>query len=146
MLLYLMLINISSLLSANESSCRYKVSGVYCLFSKDLPVNKNVMPSIGNGYIGTIIMSDTFHVSVIYNGRANVKPVDLFKTKKLKYGFKSGIRKQRSWESNHTHHAHLPSPLDVNFTLNMTERRSYALGLKYGVFYQWFDNSIVHIE
>ena len=122
------------------------MSGVYCLFTKDLPDNKNFMPSIGNGYIGTIIMSDTFHVSGIYNGKANVKPVHLFTTEKLKYGFKSGIGKQSSWKSNHTHRAHLPSPLAVNFTLDIKGSRSYALDLKHGVFYQWFDNSVVHIE
>ena len=122
------------------------MSGDYCLFTKDLPDNKNFMPSVGNGYIGTVIMSDVLHVSGIYNGKANVKPVHLFTIKNLKYGFKGGIRKQRSWESNHTHRAHLPSPLAVNFTLNVKGSRSYALDLKHGVFYQWFDNSVVHIE
>ena len=137
---------ISSLLSANESSCRYRMPGVYCLFTENLPDNKNFMPSIGNGFIGTIVMSDVLHVSGMYNGKANVKPVHLFTTEKLKHGFKKGIRKQSSWESNHTHRAHLPSPLAVNFTLNIKGSRSYALDLKHGVFYQWFDNSAVHIE
>lgn len=136
----------SSVLSTNESSCRYRMSSVYCLFTKDLPVNKNFMPSIGNGYIGTIIMSDALHVSGMYNGKADVKPVHLFTTETLKHGFKKGIRKQSSWESNHTHRAHFPSPLAMNFTLDIKGSRSYALDLKHGVFYQWFDNSVVHIE
>ena len=120
--------------------------GVYCLFTKYLPDHQKFMPSIGNGYLGTIIMSDALHVSGIYNGKANVKPIHLFTAEKLKHGFKSGIRKQSSWESNHTHRAHLPSPLAVNFTLDIKGSRSYAIDLKHGVFYQWFDNSVVHIE
>ena len=146
MLFFLVLMEMFSVLCANKSSCRYRMSGIYCLFTKDLPNNKIFMPSIGNGYIGTIIMSDMLHVLGIYNGKANVKPVHLFTREKLKYGFKSGIIKQRSWESNHTHRAHLPSPYAVNFTLDIKRSRSYTLDLKHGLFYQWFDNSFVHIE
>ena len=107
------------------------------------------MPSIGNGYIGTIIMNDDIHVSGVYNGRANVEPIKNDRSTDYRRDiYENYEQAQRSINNmhQHTHRARIPSTVAINFTLGINGVRSYALDLQQGCFYQWFDSDDVGIE
>jgi hypothetical protein len=116
-------------------------------YTKELPVDKfstvsvtgnlpgNMMPSIGNGYVGTVLYSDTVHVSGLYNGKAYSKFYPIYPIKKLE----------------HTHRARLPSTCSLGFEVFEVEGdTSYALNIKEGIFYKWFNavsgNGTLEIE
>lgn len=83
----------------------------------------NFMPSVGNGYVGTVIFSDTVHISGVFNGPGNPKkhpiyPIFLYQ---------------------HAHRARVPSTASVNFNVKgIAGKTSYALDVGEGVFYKWF--------
>ena len=90
------------------------------------------MPSIANGYVGTVIWSDEVHVAGVFNGKAYVMP------------------NSHGWPHNyynHTHRARIPSTCAINFNLtgNFKANRSYALDVEDGVFYQWVQSEGVEI-
>ena len=88
-------------------------------FSKD----GNFMPSVANGYIGTVIYSDTVHVSGVYNGRAYPKKYPVYPV----------------YLYQHAHRARIPSTASMNFRIDGIQgKSSYALDVSEGVFYKWF--------
>ena len=88
-------------------------------YSKD----GNFMPSVANGYIGTVIYSDTVHVSGVYSGRAYPKKYPIYPV----------------YLYQHAHRARIPSTASINFRINGIEgKSSYALDVSEGVFYRWF--------
>lgn len=112
---------------------------------KNNGLNYKAMPSIGNGYVGTVVMSDEIHVSGVFNGKANVIPVG-----KDQKNWREEKKKEERSTSNgfteHTHRARIPSTIALNFTLNVEGKRLFALDIKKGVFYQWFDAKDILIE
>lgn len=96
---------------------RYSRTSVY--FSK----NGNFMPSVANGYVGTVIYSDTVHVSGVFNGKAYPKKYPIYPV----------------YLYQHAHRARIPSTASINFKINGIEgKSSYALDVGEGVFYKWF--------
>lgn len=93
--------------------------------------NGNFMASVANGYVGTVIYSDTVHVSGVYNGKAYQKkypiyPIDLYE---------------------HPHRARIPSTASLNFKIRKTPgNTSYALDVYEGVFYKWFEAVNLTVE
>ena len=86
--------------------------------------NGTLMPSVGNGYIGTVIFSDSVHVSGVFNGKAYPKkkpyPVYFYQ---------------------HAHRARIPSTASIDFSVVQTGLKgtvSYALDVHEGVFYKRF--------
>ena len=98
-------------------------------YVKDCP-RRTFLPSIGNGYVGTIAMSDEVHVAGLYNGKAYVKP-------------RSGWP---VYYYEHTHRARIPSTLSIDFTLDIPGKRSYALDVRSGTYVQWFEGNGIQIE
>lgn len=92
-----------------------------------------IMASIGNGYLGTIIYSDTVHISGVYNGRAHSRAWPIYPV----------------YWIDHTHRARIPSTCAINYTVhNLDGGHSYALDVRDAVFYHWFrsNNSKFSIE
>lgn len=92
-----------------------------------------IMASIGNGYLGTIIYGDTIHVSGVYNGRAHSRRWPIYPV----------------YLNDHTHRARIPSTCAVNYTVhNVNGSHSYALDVRQAVFYHWFhsDDSRLTVE
>lgn len=87
----------------------------------------NMMPSVGNGYVGTVILSDTVHVSGLFNGKSYPKRYPIYPIN----------------ITQHTHRARLPSTCSIDFTvLNVTGRTSYGLNVTEGVYYKWFSDDL----
>lgn len=83
----------------------------------------NFMPSVGNGYVGTVIYSDTVHVSGVFNGPAHSKKYPIYPV----------------YLYQHAHRARVPSTASLNFKVKgISGRNSYALDVYEGVFYKWF--------
>lgn len=121
------------------SACSARKATPLCLYSTKLPdEQERFMPSIGNGYVATIVMSDTIHIAGVYNGKANISYT------KREGHYQPASRKEDG--DFVAHRARVSSPVSVNFTLDLPGRRSYALDIEDGVFYQWFDNEEVYIE
>lgn len=84
----------------------------------------NMMPTIGNGYVASVLYSDTVYVSGLYNGKAYPKfypiyPINI---------------------TQHTHRARLPSTCSLAFEVfGIQGDSSYALDIRKGIFYKWFD-------
>ena len=96
---------------------RYSRSSIS--FSK----NGNFMPSVANGYVGTVIYSDTVHVSGVFNGKAYPKKYPIYPV----------------YLYQHTHRARIPSTASINFKISgISGNSSYALDVHEGVFYKWF--------
>lgn len=92
-----------------------------------------IMASIGNGYLGTIIYSDTLHVSGVYNGKAHSREWPIYPV----------------YWNDHTHRARIPSTSAINYTVHeLSGSHSYALDVHDAVFYHWFrtSNSTFTIE
>ena len=88
-------------------------------FSKD----GNFMPSVANGYVGTVIYSDSVHVSGVYSGRAYPKKYPIYPV----------------YLYQHAHRARVPSTASMNFRIDgIKGKSSYALDVSEGVFYRWF--------
>lgn len=85
--------------------------------------NGNFMPSVANGYVGTVIYSDTVHVSGIFNGKAYPKKYPIYPV----------------YLYQHAHRARIPSTASLNFKIRgIKGKSSYALDVSEGVFYKWF--------
>lgn len=83
----------------------------------------NFMPSVANGYVGTVIYSDSVHVSGVFSGRAYPKKYPIYPV----------------FLYQHTHRARIPSTASVDFKIDGIEgKSSYALDVSEGVFYKWF--------
>ena len=93
--------------------------------------NGNFMPSVANGYIGTVIYSDTVHVSGVYNGKAYPKKYPIYPI----------------YLYQHPHRARIPSTASINFKIRRTPgNSSYALDVREGVFYKWFEAVNLTVE
>lgn len=92
----------------------------------------NFMPSVGNGYIGTVIYSDSIHVSGIFSGKANPKKKPVYPV----------------YFYEHTHRARIPSTcaLQVQVPSVHGGKDSYALDVRQGVFYRWFKAKNFNVE
>ena len=129
------------LIAEATSACSSRESSNMCLFTKTLPDEKDrFMPSIGNGYIATIVMNDAIHVAGVYNGNANITNAGE-QTLPLK------SKTHRKWENRHVaHRARVPSTAAVGFSqLVVPGVSSYALDVEFGVYYQWFDSKSIHV-
>ena len=85
--------------------------------------NGSFMASVGNGYVGTVIYSDTVHVSGVFNGKAYPKKHPIYPI----------------YLYQHAHRARIPSTASLNFRINgIKGKSSYALDVSEGVFYKWF--------
>lgn len=90
-----------------------------------------IMASVGNGYIGTIIYSDTIHLSGVYNGRAHSRRWPIYPV----------------YFNDHTHRARIPSTCAINYTVHdVNGNHSYALDVREGVFYHWFQSKDFYVE
>ena len=91
----------------------------------------NFMPSVANGYLGTVIYSDSVYVSGVYNGRAYPKKYPIYPI----------------YLYQHAHRARIPSTASINFKINgIKGRSSYALDVSEGVFYRWFQAVNLTVE
>lgn len=96
-------------------------------YSKD----GNFMPSVANGYVGTVIYSDSVHVSGVYNGKAFPKKYPIYPI----------------YLYQHAHRARIPSMASIDFKINATAGNlSYALDVSEGVFYKWFEAVNLTVE
>ena len=85
--------------------------------------NGTYMPSVANGYLGTVIYSDTVHVSGVYNGKAYAKKNPIYPV----------------YFKQHTHRARVPSTAAIDFSVSGIQgKTSYALDVQEAVFYKWF--------
>lgn len=85
--------------------------------------NGQFMASVGNGYLGTVIYSDTVHISGVFNGPSYPKKYPIYPV----------------YFYQHTHRARVPSTASVNFKVRgIPGNSSYALDVSEGVFYKWF--------
>ena len=109
------------------------------LFTKKLPLKDfstvsitgnrpgNMMPTIGNGYVASVLYSDTVYVSGLYNGKAYSKRYPIYPIN----------------ITQHAHRARLPSTCSLAFEVFGIEGESaYALDIKRGIFYKWFDAEV----
>jgi Trehalose and maltose hydrolases (possible phosphorylases) len=119
----------------NDDCLESKTSTATCIVTNSLPLaddgkklNYRNMPSIGNGYLGTVVMSDEIHISGVFNGRANVTPD--------KGDDKSGDKDRLIHK--HTHRARISSPVAINYTKPEVhhENRTYFLDILNGLFVQ----------
>lgn len=91
----------------------------------------NFMPSVANGYIGTVIYSDSIHVSGVFSGKSNPKTTQIYPV----------------YLYEHAHRARLPSTCALEFEVpGISGKNSYALDVKEGVFYHWFKASELSVE
>lgn len=91
----------------------------------------NFMPSVANGYIGTVIYSDSIHVSGVFSGKSNPKTTQIYPV----------------YLYEHAHRARLPSTCALEFEVpGISGKNSYALDVKEGVFYHWFKASKLSVE
>jgi len=93
--------------------------------------NGTLMPSVANGYIGTVIYSDTVHVSGVFNGKAYPKKKPVYPV----------------YFYEHAHRARIPSTVAIDFRLGGIQgKTSYALDVREGVFYKWFKAENLDVE
>jgi hypothetical protein len=94
-------------------------------------VSGNFMPSVANGFIGTVIYSDAIHVSGVFNGKANLKQTPIHSV----------------FLYEHTHRARLPSTCALGFKVpSVSGKNSYAMDVMEGVFYRWFQANQFSVE
>ena len=129
------------LVSAALISCSSSLSSPTRLTAKHLPTYKSsvfvvgspagtFMPSVGNGYLGSVVFSDRVHISGVYSGRAHSKKAPIYPVH-LK---------------QHTHRARIPSTAAIEFSTSLEGNRSYALDVADGVFYAWFEARQLSVE
>ncbi|KAK2553759.1 Protein-glucosylgalactosylhydroxylysine glucosidase [Acropora cervicornis] len=93
--------------------------------------NGTYMPSVANGYLGTVIYSDTVHVSGVYNGKAYPKKNPIYPV----------------YLKQHTHRARVPSTAAIDFSVSGIQgKTSYALDVQEAVFYKWFRAENLQVE
>lgn len=93
--------------------------------------NGTIMPSVANGYIGTVIYSDTVHVSGVFNGKAYPKRKDVYPVHFYQ----------------HAHRARIPSTTSIDFAVQgVRGKTSYALDVLEGVFYKWLTADRLYLE
>lgn len=93
--------------------------------------NGTIMPSVANGYIGTVIYSDTVHVSGVFNGKAYPKKKPVYPV----------------YFYEHAHRARIPSTVAIDFRpAGIQGKTSYALDVLEGVFYKWFKAENLDVE
>lgn len=91
----------------------------------------NFMPSVANGYVGTVIYSDSVHVSGVFSGRAYPKKYPVYPV----------------FLYQHPHRARIPSTASMDFKIDGIEgKSSYALDVSEGVFYKWFRAANLTVE
>lgn len=88
------------------------------------------MPSVGNGYLGTVVFSDTVHASGLFSGRA--------------YSKKNSIYPVYLYQ--HTHRARIPSTVALEFRPDVQGNVSYALDVADGVFYMGFESAQLFVK
>ena len=123
------------LVSAISIACSSSAGGTPTRFVTDEPPDQysrttvhdskhgNFMPSVANGYVGTVIYSDSVHVSGVYSGRAYPKKYPIYPV----------------YLYEHPHRARIPSTASFSFKINgIKGKSSYALDVSEGVFYRWF--------
>ena len=65
-----------------QGNCTQRINSPACIWTRTLPTqlghcyvkdcrDGTFMPSVGNGFIATVIMSDEMHAAGIYNGNDN---------------------------------------------------------------------------
>lgn len=72
------------------------------LFSQQDPSNFEWMPIIGNGYLSTLVLSDTIYVAGVYNGQNN--------------------------SAEQSHRAKIPATLSISFDSSQTTKIGSAIG------------------
>lgn len=93
--------------------------------------NGTFMPSVANGYIGTVIYSDSVHISGVYNGKAYPKKKPIYPV----------------YFHQHAHRARVPSTAAIDFSVSGIQgKTSYALDVREGVFYKWFSADNLNVE
>lgn len=93
--------------------------------------NGTIMPSVANGYIGTVIYSDAVHVSGVFNGKAYPKKKPVYPV----------------YFYQHAHRARIPSTVAIDFRVaGIQGKTSYALDVLEGVFYKWFMADSLNVE
>ena len=111
-----------------------------CIVTDSLPktekgeLNFRAMPSVGNGYLGTVIMSDEVHVSGVFNGRANVIPDTPKSRSKTTKRHKNKL--DSDWYYGHTHRARIPSTVAIEYRIDDAneQNRMYFLDTEKGYF------------
>lgn len=93
--------------------------------------NGTYMPSVANGYLGTVIYSDTVHVAGVYNGKAYPKKNPIYPV----------------YLKQHSHRARVPSTAAIDFSVSGIQgKTSYALDVQEAVFYKWFRAENLQVE
>lgn len=93
--------------------------------------NGTIMPSVANGYLGTVIYSDSVHVSGVFNGKAYSKKKPVYPV----------------YFYQHAHRARIPSTASIDFTVKGIQGKTlYALDVLEGVFYKWFIADRLNLE
>lgn len=93
--------------------------------------NGTIMPSVANGYIGTVIYSDSVHVSGVFNGKAYPKKKPVYPV----------------YFYQHAHRARIPSTAAIDFRVaGIQGKNTYALDVLEGVFYKWFTADKLDVE
>lgn len=114
--------------SRTASPTRFYTKNLDEIYSKNTVTRSRpgrIMASVGNGYVGTIIYTDTMHVAGIYNGKAVSKQWPIYPLNFYE----------------HTHRARIPSTCAINFTVeDRSGEEAYALDVSEGVFYRWFES------
>lgn len=126
--------SVSSSRSAQGTATRLvtkKLPRYYSRSSVFYSRNGNFMPSVGNGFVGTVIYSDTVHISGVFNGPAHPKKYPIYPV----------------YLYQHAHQARVPSTASVNFRVRgIAGENSYALDVSEGVFYKWFTAELLEVE
>ena len=93
--------------------------------------NGTFLPSVANGYIGTVIYSDSVHVSGVYNGKAYPKKKPIYPV----------------YFYQHAHRARIPSTAAIDFRVSGIQgKTSFALDVREGVYYKWFSADNLNVE
>lgn len=95
-------------------------------------VSGNFMPSVGNGYLGTVIYNTSIHVSGVFSGKANPKKKPVYPV----------------YFYQHAHRARIPSTCALELDVPDVDgaKSSYALDVSEGVFYRWLSAEKFNLE
>lgn len=101
---------------AVNTACSDRTATPLCLYTTELPeVKERFMPSVGNGYVATIAMSDTIHIAGVYNGKANITYAN-----KDDHILPAPGKAHNKWNKDFVaHRARIPSMVSINFTLDI---------------------------
>ena len=89
------------------------------------------MASVANGYLGTVVYSDSIHVSGVFNGKSYPKKRPIYPV----------------YFRQHAHRARIPSTAAIEFNVpGVLGNESYALDVAEGVFYKWFVSHDLSVE